>query len=157
MIVRSQRASAAVLLLACVASPWALAQDLTVPATGKTLSGALLPKASEAGKRLVGTWGIRRDDKETGETETTLIDFRADGSYATRLRSSVFKEQEKMPLASGRYTVVEDEGKTFTLVLDRAPGDPDGGKEDAPSRMRISVVDDNTLRAEDGSVVQRTR
>lgn len=155
MTFRFSRVPVAVLLLACFTSSWALAQG--APAPKRSLIGALQERSSDNAKRIVGTWGISREMKEAGEVETTMIEFRADGTYATRLRSSVFKEQETMPLATGRYAVADDDGKGFTLVLDRAPGDPDGGKEDAPSRMRVSVVDDKTLRAEDGSVVQRIR
>ncbi|PZO10154.1 MAG: hypothetical protein DCF27_03710 [Lysobacteraceae bacterium] len=109
-------------------------------------------------KRLFGTWGIERQgDKETNETVTTLIEFRADGSYGTRVRSSVFKDQEKQPLASGRYAVVEGDGKVFTLVLERAPGDPEESKETAMTRLSFAMVDDNTLTASDGSTVRRTR
>ncbi len=150
------RPAAAVLAagLLCAALP-AAAQERLQPARG--LAAAPAAGKSETQRRLVGTWGISRSDKDTTETETTLIELRADGTYATRLRSSLFKEQEQLPLATGRWSVDDDDGKAFTLAVAPNPGDPDGGKDTAPIRTRVVFVDDNTLRAEDGSVVQRTR
>lgn len=136
----------------------ALSQDKTVPVLqrGAPLQAIAAPnKALET--LLVGTWGNSRKDAETGETETTLITFKADGTYATRLRSSLFPDREKQPLASGRY-IAKGNGKDgFTLLLDRAEGDPEADKATTRSTLEVTVVDDNTLRAPDGALLTRTK
>lgn len=140
--------------LLSTASPAAAQERLL---SSRALVATPVQDKSDTSRRLVGTWGISRSDKETTETETTLIELRADGTYATRLRSSLFKEMEQQPLTAGRWVVEGDDGKAFTLVFAANPGDPGAGKDEALVRSRVVFVDDNTLRAEDGSVVQRTR
>lgn len=158
MKLRSSAPFVAAAMSLCFAATWVQAQDRGKATPEVRLTAAAQGKGGENAKRLVGTWGIERPgDKENNETITTLLEFRADGSYATRVRSSVFKDQEKQPLASGRYSIAEDNGKSFTLVLERAPGDPEESKDTATTRMLVAVVDENTLRAEDGSTVRRTR
>lgn len=116
---------------------------------------AIPGKAAE--KIIVGTWGHSRHDKENDETETTLIVFKPDGSYATAVRSSLFPDREKQPLASGRYAVTAADKAGFTLALDRAPGDPDADKASTRSTLALTIVDANTLRAPDGALLNRIK
>lgn len=147
-------------LLLCAISASAFAQEIAAPTTPATLRPTLntmaLPgKAAE--KAIVGTWGHTRHDKEAEDTETTLIVFRPDGSYATAVRSSLFPDREKQPLASGRYAVTSTDKAGFTLALDRTPGDPDADKATARSTLTLTIVDDNTLRAPDGALLNRIK
>ncbi len=108
-------------------------------------------------KAIIGTWGHSRHDKENDDTETTLIVFKPDGSYATAVRSSMFPDREKQPLASGRYAVTAADKAGFTLALDRAPGDPDADKASTRSTLTLTIIDANTLRAPDGALLNRIK
>ena len=141
-------------------STGAFAQEIAAPTAPTTLRPTLntiaIPdKAAE--RAIVGTWGHSRHDKENDDTETTLIVFKPDGSYATAVRSSTFPDREKQPLASGRYAVTAADKAGFTLALDRAPGDPDADKTTARSTLTLTIVDANTLRAPDGALLNRIK
>lgn len=150
------RLSAALLL--CALSNACLAQEkgaLNVPAPVQQVVQATQAKA--AANLIVGTWGNSRSDKETGETETTIIVFSPDGSYATRLRSNLFPDGEKRPMSGGRYAVTAADKAGFTLMLERTSGDPEEDKSTARSTLAVSIVDDNTLRAPDGALLTRLK
>ncbi len=153
---RTSRLSAALML--CALSSLCLAQEkgaLNVPAPVQ--QGLQATQAKAAANLIVGTWGSSRSDKETGEQETSIIEFNRDGSYTTRLRNSQFPEWEKMPLAGGRYAVVAAEKGDFTLVLDRTSGDIEEDKSTARTTMAVSIVDEKTLRAPDGALLNRLK
>ena len=148
----------------CVVSSFCIAQEnrLIAPPSLLKPGQALNQPAKQTGSAndlIVGSWGFSRnsEDKELAEIETSVVNFMRDGTYTTSLRSSVFPDQGKQPLASGRYKVAEAEKGGLLLMLERAPGDPDADKSTAQSKMSFTVVDPNTLRAEDGSVITRLK
>lgn len=146
----------------CAASGLCLAQEkgVVAPSTGLQagpLQNIRAMPSKEAGAAIVGTWGNSRTDKETRENETTIIVFKPDGTYATRLRNTMFPEWEKFPMAGGRYAVTAADKAGFTLVLDRTSGDQEEDKTTARTTMLVSIIDDNTLRAPDGAVLTRIK
>lgn len=106
-------------------------------------------------KKLVGVWGKSTTDKESGDTETTLIEFKADGTYRTRLQSKLFGEAKKS--ASGRYVITDAVKDTFTLKIEVLRGDPDSDKSNEVMECKIRVLNANTLQSEDGQVVRRLK
>ncbi|RXR08292.1 hypothetical protein [Pseudoxanthomonas composti] len=132
-----------VLLLALPALPaWVSAQEKFDPAEAKP---------------LIGRWGHAAPaDKETGEVETTVVEFLPDGRYVTTVRSTLFPDQDKRALAQGRYRVGEVDKGSMTLTLARDPGDPED-KTDPVSKMRLVRIDEDHLRADDGSVATRIK
>lgn len=152
-------------LLLCSVGSVCLAQEKNLLATPATLKAGQLQnmqisqatQAKATAGAIVGTWGNSRSDKETGEEETSIIEFSRDGSYSTRLRNNKFPDQEKMPLAGGRYTVTDADKAGFTLVLDRTSGDPEEDKATAKTTMAVVMVDEKTLRAPDGSLLARIK
>lgn len=104
---------------------------------------------------IAGRWSSSETDKETGVTETLLIEFRTDGSYTTQLVESHFKSPRFH--GSGRYAVVDASASGFTLVIQRRMDDPESDKSAAKETQRITWVDKDTLRAADGSVIRRAR
>lgn len=104
---------------------------------------------------LTGRWSSSDTDKETGVTETLVIEFKADGSYSTQLQENKFKSPRFS--GSGRYTVVDADKSGFTLVVRRQMDDPESDKSNASETQRITWVDKDTLRAADGSVIRRAR
>ena len=111
----------------------------------------------EDAKQLIGRWGYAGElDKETGEVETTVVEFLPDGRYVTTVRSNVFPDQAKRPLAQGRYSVGDVDKGGLMLVLARDAGDPED-KSDTTTKVRLVRIDDNSLRADDGSVAKRIK
>ncbi len=110
---------------------------------------------AEAAKLLPGRWQTTTHDKETGVTETLVIEFTADGRYTTQLQSSHFKSPRFN--AHGSYSIVDADPSGFTLKIARKLEEPESEKADASEVQRIEVVDDNTLKAADGAIVRRTR
>lgn len=149
-------------LLLCAVSSLCLAQEkavLKAPALVQPgqLQNMQAIQAKTTANLIVGTWGSSRSDKETGEEETSIIEFSRDGSYSTRLRNNQFPDQEKMPLAGGRYAVTAADKAGFTLVLNRTSGDPEEDKATAKTTMAVVIVDEKTLRAPDGSLLTRIK
>ena len=106
-------------------------------------------------KQLAGEWSISTSDKETGDVETTTIEFRLNGSYSTRLNSKLFNQTKNT--ASGRYTVSDADKDTFTLKLDVLKADPDADKSSTVMMAKIRLIDANTLQSEDGQIVRRVK
>lgn len=110
-----------------------------------------------AAKPLIGRWGYAAPmDKETGEVETTVVEFLPDGRYLTSVRSNLFPGQAKQVLAKGRYRVGDVDKAGITLVLARDAGDPED-KSETTTKVRLERIDDDTLRADDGSVATRIK
>lgn len=110
---------------------------------------------AEMSKKLVGVWGKSTTDKESGDTETTLINFNANGTHSTRLQSKLFGEAKKS--ASGRYFVSDAVKDTFTLKIEVLTGHPDLDKSDRVMETKIRMLNANTLQSEDGQVVRRLK
>jgi hypothetical protein len=106
-------------------------------------------------KLLVGTWSTSTIDKETGDTETTVIEFKPNGTYSTRLSSKQFGEVKNS--ASGRFAVGDAEKDTFTLKIEALKGDPEMDKNNAVMTAKIRQIDVNTLQSEDGQIVRRVK
>jgi len=131
---------------ATVTAPQLQPKPVTAPALSRSI--ALAPS-------LAGRWSSSDTDKETGVTETLLIEFRQDGTYATQLQDSHFKSPRFQ--GGGRYAVVDADAGGFTLVIERRMDDPESDKSAARETQRITWVDKDTLRAADGSVIRRAR
>jgi hypothetical protein len=110
---------------------------------------------AEASKQLVGIWGKSRTDKESGDTEITLIKFNADGTYSTHLKSKLFGEIKKT--ASGRYVVTDAVKDTFTLKIEVLDGGPDLDESDRVIKIKVRMLNAKTLQSEDGQVVRRLK
>lgn len=136
-------------------SAFAAAISLIVMASSTPLSAAPVSTAAAAAKLLPGRWQTITHDKETGVSETLVIEFAADGSYSTQLQSSHFKSPRFS--ARGGYAITDTDAKGFTLKITRKLEDPESDKADAFEIQRIEVVDDNTLKAADGAIVQRVK
>ena len=114
-------------------------------------------KPIDATKLLLGSWSTSVSDKETGITETTVIEFRPDGRYVTAIRDSAFKPLKDQQSNQGRYSVGKSDKAGFELKIERDQKEPESEKTDASETMLIKIVDDNTLQAADGSTVKRMR
>lgn len=134
--------------------------------TGSTLAGcclllAGLSTAAWAGneaaviKQLAGAWSISTPDKESGDVETTTIEFRPNGTYSTRLSSKLFGQTKNT--ASGRYGVSDADKDTFTLKLEVLKADPETDKSSTSMMAKIRQIDANTLQSEDGQIVRRVK
>lgn len=111
---------------------------------------------AEVSKQLIGAWSkSTQADKETGDVETTLIQFNADGSYRTRLQSKLFGETKNM--ASGRFAVSDASKDSFTLNIEVLKGDPEMEKEDTAFAAKVRIVNVNTLQTEDGQMLRRVK
>jgi hypothetical protein len=120
-----------------------------------TFSFAVAASETEVSKQLVGIWKKISIDKESGDTETLLIEFKSDGTYSTRLHSKLFGESKNS--ASGRYSVTNAIKDTFILQFEVLRGDPEMEKKDSLIVAKIRQIDVNTLQNEDGQVVNRVR
>jgi hypothetical protein len=120
-----------------------------------TTSFSVAASEADIGKQLVGVWSKTSTDKESGDTERLLIEFKPDGTYSTRLQSKLFGEAKNS--ASGRYSVKDAAKDTFTLHIEALNGDPEMSKKDALIVTKIRQIDANTLQAEDGQVVLRVK
>lgn len=118
---------------------------------------ALAQKPDDAAKTLIGRWSTSASDKETGITETTVIEFRPDGRYVTAIRDSAFKPLKDQQSNQGRYSVGKSDKAGFELKIEREQKEPESEKTDASETMLIKIIDDNTLQAADGSTVKRMR
>ena len=161
-LLKAMRKVVSATFLLCAMSGICIAQDKTDPSTLPSqpkgqMQNILAAPSKAAESAILGTWGNSRSDKETGEIETTIIVFKPDGTYATRLRNNLFPDWEKLPMAGGRYAVTAANKAGFTLMLERTSGDPEEDKSTARSAMAVSVIDDNTLRAPDGAVLTRIK
>ncbi|MEP6906452.1 MAG: hypothetical protein ABI858_00500 [Pseudoxanthomonas sp.] len=159
---RVRKSLLSVAMLLCATSSLCLAQETGRMAAPVSLQAAKLQNMQATGTKaaaamIVGTWGNSRSDKETGEEETSIIEFKPDGSYTTRIRNSQFPDMEKMPLAGGSYALTAADKGGFTVVLDRTRGDPEEDKATARSTMVVSIVDEKTLRAPDGALLSRIK
>ncbi len=124
---------------------------------GLALQSAQAQKPEEVAKILQGRWSTSSTDKETGITETTMIEFRADGRYVTAVRDSAFKPLKDQQSNQGRYSIGKADKSGFELKIERDQKEPESDKTDASETSVIKIVDDNTLQAADGSVVKRMR
>ena len=118
-------------------------------------SFAVAASEADVSKQLVGVWSKTSTDKESGDTERLLIEFKPDGTYSSRLQSKLFGEIKNS--ASGRYSVKSAVKDTFTLQIEVLKGDPEMGKEDALILAKVRQIDANTLQAEDGQVINRVK
>ena len=124
------------------------------PSTALTPPPSLSPPVVNVSPQvIVGRWSQRTTDKETRGTDVLTIEFTADGRYRATNRNSLLPTPEKP--GQGRYSVVNVQGNAFDLRIERVLADPESDPRDAVVVQRITVVDSNTLRAADGSVVRR--
>ena len=114
-------------------------------------------KPEEVSKLLLGRWGSTTTDKETGISETTMIEFRPDGRYVTAIRDSAFKPLKDQQSNQGRYAIGKSDKAGFELKIERDQKEPESEKSDASETMLIRLVDNDTLQAADGSTVKRMR
>lgn len=124
------------------------------PTTALTPPPSLSPPVVNVSPQvIVGRWSQRTTDKETRGTDVITIEFTADGRYRATNRNSLLPTPEKP--GQGRYSVVNVQGNAFDLRIERVLAEPESDPRDAVVMQRITVVDSNTLRAADGSVVRR--
>ncbi len=83
------------------------------------------------------------------------IEFMADGRYQAKNRNNLLPTPEKP--SQGRYRIANLQGNAFDLRIERELADPESDPKDTSDVQRITVVDSNTLRAADGSVVRRVK
>lgn len=133
---------------------WPLLAGLSLM-LASTAYPAFAANESDFSKQLVGVWATSATDKESGDIETTLIQFNADGTYRTRLQSKLFGETKQM--ASGRYAITNADKDSFTLNIEVLKGDPELDKADAVMAAKMRMPDANTLQSEDGQVVRRMK
>ena len=107
------------------------------------------------GKQLLGRWQSSEQDKDSGVTTVTEIEFLSDGRYQTRIRSQGFEPVRKP--GAGRYRVEKGDRGGFTLAVSRELSDPESDKAEANESQRIVALDADTLQAADGSVVRRAK
>ncbi|MDP8568516.1 hypothetical protein [Methylophilus aquaticus] len=106
-------------------------------------------------KQLTGAWSISTPDKESGDIETTTIEFNPNGTYSTRLSSKLFGQTKNT--ANGRYGVSDADKDTFTLKLEVLKADPEMDKSNTVMMAKIRQIDANTLQSEDGKIVRRVK
>ena len=125
---------------------------------GRTPS-QLVTAAKASPNPLVGTWEIERkiEDKDAQWVETTVLQFLADGTYKSSVRNSLFPDQAKQELVSGRYALANEDSKGFSLALRPLVGDPEGGKDPWSAPVRVDWQGADSLRGPDGSVLKRSK
>lgn len=106
-------------------------------------------------KQLAGAWSISTQDKESGDIETTTIEFSPNGTYSTRVSSKLFGQTKNT--ANGRYGVSDADKDTFTLKLEVLKADPEMDKSNTVMMAKIRQIDANTLQSEDGKIVRRVK
>lgn len=120
-----------------------------------TTAGAYAGTEADVIKQLAGAWSINIPDKESGDVETTTIEFKPNGTYSTRLSSKLFGQTKDT--ASGRYGVRDADKDTFTLRLEVLKADPEMDKGNAVMMAKIRQIDANTLQSEDGQIIRRVK
>lgn len=140
-----------------IATTRACRQAITALAlAGLAYSGAAAAQTpKEVGQQLLGRWSSTETDKETGVAETLILEFRADGSYVTSLRSGGF--QPAKFTGAGRYAVTTADKSGFTLKVERALKEPEADKADSSESQQIKWLDADSLQAADGSIVRRMK
>lgn len=104
---------------------------------------------------LIGRWSSSSIDKESGITETLLIEFKSDGTYETRIDNGPLGATQ--PLGRGNYAAGDFDKSGFTLKLKRQLDDPETDRSLAADSDRIRIVDSQTLQASDGSTIRRVK
>lgn len=113
------------------------------------------PVATINPKLIIGRWRHTRTDAETRTSDTLVIEFLADGRYQALNRHSLFPTPERPSL--GRYAIGNIGPSGFDLRIERQLADPESDPADAVEVQRITVIDQDTLQAADGSVVRRIK
>lgn len=138
--------------------PPATSPVTTPPPPTSTLppTGSLLPPVVNVNPQvIVGRWSLTRTNAETRSSDVVTIEFMADGRYQAKNRNNLLPTPEKP--SQGRYRIANLQGNAFDLRIERELADPESDPKDAADVQRITVVDSNTLRAADGSVVRRVK
>lgn len=125
------------------------------PAPGTQTSTTLQPAATISPQLIIGRWRHVRTDAETRTSDTVVIEFMPDGRYQAKNRHSLFPTPEKP--SQGRYLIGNIGLGGFDLRIERHLVDPESDPADAVEVQRITVVDQDTLQAADGSVARRIR
>ena len=125
------------------------------PAPGVQPSTTLSPGVPVNPQLIIGRWKHTRVDAETRTSDTVVIEFLTDGRYQARNRHSLFPTPEKP--SQGRYQIANVGKDGFDLRIERNLVDPESDPADAVEVQRITVVDQDTLQAADGSVVRRIK
>lgn len=136
-----------------------MAPVIAVASTSGRVVPVLSVPTKPAENPMLGTWEIERKVEEKGadRTETTVLQFLADGTYKSWVKNSLFPDQDKQQLMHGRYAVSDHNSKGFALSLRAAAADPDAGKELWPEQVRVDQISADTLRGPDGSVIKRVK
>jgi hypothetical protein len=120
-----------------------------------TSTGTFAGNEAEVIKQLAGAWSTSAMDKESGDVETTVIEFKSSGAYTTRFISKLFGEAKST--ASGRYSILDATKDTFTLKMEVLKGDPEMDKANALIVSKIRQTDANTLQTEVGQILRRIK
>lgn len=127
----------------------------TLMALAAALVLPLSAAASTPQELLVGTWQAETLDKETRVSELTRIEFGKDGRYTAYLQLSPFRFNKVG--AGGRYAVKTAGKQSFVLTVQRKADDPDVDPDEMSDSDTITIVDEQTLRASDGSLLRRVK
>lgn len=127
----------------------------SIPAPVQPAPGALPPPVTINPQLIIGRWRHTRSDAETRTSDTVVIEFLADGRYQARNRHSLFPTPERP--SQGRFAITNIGQSGFDLRIERHLVDPESDPSDAVEVQRITIVDQDTLQAADGSVVRRIR
>lgn len=126
-----------------------------LPAAGVQPSATLTPVVPVNPQVIIGRWRHTRTDAETRTSDTVVIEFMPDGRYQAKNRHSLFPTPEKP--SQGRYLIGNVGQGGFDLRIERQLADPESDPADAVEVQRITVIDQDTLQAADGSVVRRIK
>jgi hypothetical protein len=153
---------ATLFLVALAAAGSSLAQTPTgtdprpTPTPGLTLPDTTrLPPISPMPQVWIGRWAFTRTDDETGATDTTIIEFMTDGRYQAQNRNSLFPSPNNP--SYGRFSIANAGPSGFDLRIEGVLKDPELDPADAVEIQHVTVLDQNTLRAGDGSIVRRIK
>ena len=108
-------------------------------------------QASDSARELHGSWQHQQHDKEHDETETTVIEIKADGSYNVQTHSTRRELQKQKPLrAKGRYFVEKSDASGHQLRFEGESGEPGVGKDEMVTRVKLTVSNGKTMTTNEG-------
>lgn len=110
---------------------------------------------AEFTKMMIGTWSTSNTDKESGNIEKTILQFKGDGSYTSRINSSLFGDAKNA--MTGKFSLSDGLKNQFTLKIEAQNKDPEMEKSEMVMSFRVSVVDSNTLKDESGNMIHRIK
>lgn len=141
-------------MLATAQSPTSISPSgsFTTSASGTQLQPSTPAiTAAASARELQGRWQHQRHDQEHDERETTTVEMLPDGRYSVQMQSDRRQLQKQPPLKSvGRYVVEQSDATGHVVRFEGEPREPDVGKEELVTRVKLSVKDGKAMTTSEG-------